>query len=70
VGYISDRHHQRSIGINHTVVAGVIDKLGGPLVMLAQLQLGRQIEVEADLLAAQPTRCSGPVGARWPCSTS
>ena len=41
---------KQNLELENSVIAQVIERLGGPMVVLAQLQYGRDLEFEADLL--------------------
>jgi predicted Zn-dependent protease len=41
---------RKNLELENSVIAQVIERLGGPLVVLAQLKYGRELEFEADLL--------------------
>lgn len=50
---------QRNLGLDNTVVAAIIQRLGGPLAILAQLHYGRGQEYEADLLGVYQMHRAG-----------
>lgn len=50
---------QRNLGLDNTVVAAIIERLGGPLAILAQLHYGRAQEFEADLLGVYQMHRAG-----------
>ena len=41
---------KRNVLLNNSVIAGIIEQLGGPVVLLAQLHYSRENESQADLL--------------------
>jgi len=55
---------KKNILLNNSVIAGIIEQMGGPIVILAQLKYSRENESEADLLGFYEMMRAGwnPIG--------